>query len=506
MLPYTNGSHIMTSSPQTGLKKNAVGVIDIVFFVLSAQAPLTGIVGVSAIAIALGNGAGFPITYVIVGIVMLVFAVGFTTMTRYVPSHGGFSSLVEAGLGLRAGIVSAWLALLTYSAIQAAMYGLISVTAAGMLEGFFGIQVPWYVVFFVVLALIWLLGSRNVKMGANILIVLVALEILILLAFAVAVFVGGHAPEGIDLAASFSPEAFLTGAPGIAIMFAIASMFGFESTTIYASEAKDAKRTVPIATYISVILISLLLTFLVWTVVVYYGPSKVMDAALNAIQGDPAVFVTAPLDSVLGPWAGPVASVLLVTSLIAALLAFHNIINRYLHSMAKRGILPRGLAKTNAFHAPGTAATTQTILALLTVAPFALFGLNPMTTLFGWLSGLGVAALVCLYVITSLAIFRYFRRSRVDTRPWNTIITPLLSAVLMTIFLLLIVLNFNVLASADLATSIVILGVVPLVALLGWALSNWTGVKAGGTLDLDADLTDTAPDTDSASEAATTTQ
>ncbi|MBK0420008.1 APC family permease [Leucobacter sp. CSA1] len=474
-----------TRAPQTGLKKNAVGVFDIVFFVLSAQAPLTGIVGVSAIAIALGNGAGFPPTYVVVGLVMLVFSVGFTTMTRYVPSHGGFSSLVEAGLGYRAGVVSAWLALLTYSGIQAAMYGLVSVTTSGMLQEFFGIGVPWWAIFAVTLVVILILGERNVKMGANVLIVLVALEVLILVAFAVGVFVGDHAAEGIDVAASFSPQAFMTGAPGIAIMFAIASMFGFESTTLYAAEAKDAKRTVPRATYISVAFISLLLTFLIWTVVVYYGPSQVMGAAVEAIQGDPAGFVTAPLSAVLGPWAAPVASVLLVTSLIAALLAFHNIINRYLHSMARRGILPRGLARTNRFQAPGTAARVQTVLAFLTVTPFALLGLHPMTTLFGWLSGLGVAALVTLYVVTSLAIFAFFRRTRADRRPWNTVVMPLLSAVLMAGFLALIVVNFDVLADADVATSVIILGIVPIVALVGWALAGWTAGTSERALALE---------------------
>lgn len=480
----------------TELRKNAVGVMDIVFFVLSAQAPLTGIVGVSAIAIALGNGAGFPPTYVVVGLVMLVFSVGFTAMTRYVPSHGGFSSLVEAGAGYRAGVVSAWLAMLTYSGIQAAMYGLMSVTTSGMLAMFFGVEVPWWVIFLMTLALILLLGVRNVKMGANVLIVLVALEVLILVAFGVGVLAGGHAAEGVGFAASFSPSAFMAGAPGIAIMFAIASMFGFESTTLYAAEAKDAKRTVPRATYISVAFISLLLTFLIWTVVLYYGPSKVMDAAVHSLQGDPAEFVIVPLSVVLGPWAAPVASVLLVTSLIAALLAFHNIINRYLHSMARRGILPRGLAKTNRYQAPATAAYTQTVLAFLTVTPFALLGLHPMTTLFGWLSGLGVAALVALYVITSLAIFAYFRRTKADRRVWNTVIMPLFSALLMTGFLVLIVVNFEVLAAADVATSIIILGIVPLVALLGWALASWTAGTAvrptGSVMDTTAEESDAA--------------
>lgn len=487
----------MADDHQTVLKKDAVGVLDIVFFVLSAQAPLTGVVGVSAIAIALGNGAGFPPTYVLVGVVMLIFAVGFTTMTRYVPSHGGFSSLIEAGLGFRVGVVSAWLALLTYSTIQAAMYALISVTTAGVLQMYFGLHVHWYAIFLVFLALVFLLGIRNVKMGANVLIVLVACEILLLVSFSIAVLAGGHVGEPIDLAASLGPKAFLRGAPGVAIMFAIASMFGFESTTIYAAEAKDPHRTVPRATYISVIFISVLLTAIIWTVVAYYGPSNVQAAALEAIQADPAVFVTVPLSKVLGAWAGPVASVLLVTSLIAALLAFHNIVNRYLHSMARRGILPRGLARTNAFHAPASAARLQTLLAFLTVTPFALFGMNPMTTLFGWLSGLGIAALFTLYVITCASIFAYFRTSKVDTRPWQTFISPLLAGLLMALFLALLVINFGVLAGSDLRTGFIILGFVPLFALLGWVLSGWTGISGEQPLDLDADLTELETDAQS---------
>ncbi|NUP59090.1 MAG: amino acid permease, partial [Pseudarthrobacter sp.] len=53
----------------TALRAGSVGVLGILFFVLSAQAPLTGIVGASPLAAALGNGAGAPGAYLIVGIV-----------------------------------------------------------------------------------------------------------------------------------------------------------------------------------------------------------------------------------------------------------------------------------------------------------------------------------------------------------------------------------------------------------------------------------------------------
>ena len=44
----------------TALQRGALGVAGIVFLVLAAVAPLTGIVVVASLAIALGNGGGTP--------------------------------------------------------------------------------------------------------------------------------------------------------------------------------------------------------------------------------------------------------------------------------------------------------------------------------------------------------------------------------------------------------------------------------------------------------------
>lgn len=475
-------SSTVAATPQTGLKKDAIGVPGILFFVLSAQAPLTSVVGVAAIAIRLGNGAAFPSAYVIVGVVMLVFSVGFTTMTRYVSNHGGFSSLIEAGLGRHAGAAAAWLALLSYSVVQAALYGLLSATASGLITSYFGVRVPWWLIALVVVTGILLLGSRNVELGARVLTVLVTAEFLILLIFALVVVFGGRTAEGIDLGASFSPAAIASGAPGIAILFAIASMFGFESTTIYSSEAKDPKRTVPRATYTAVFLIAAFLAFSLWSLVLYYGPSHVRAAAAAALEGDTAAFVTTPLGAVLGRWAGIAAAILLCTSLVAALLAFHNVINRYLHAMAGRGFLPSVLQHTNRHKAPGVAAKVQTILAILAVGPFAMLGMNPLTTLFGWFSGLGIAALVTLYVLTSVAVIAYFRRERSDRRVWNTLTAPVIAVVLMLLQLGLIVSNFPVLSGGDTLTSAVLLAAVPVVFVVGWLGATHTCQPEVGSL------------------------
>jgi amino acid transporter len=348
----------------TALRAGSIGVMGILFFVLSAQAPLTGIAGASPLAAALGNGAGAPGAYLIVGVVIVIFAVGFVAMSRRIQGSGAFYAYVTAAFGRKAGAGAAWLALLAYSTVQAAMYGLYGAAFSGLLASV-GASVPWWVPALATMAGVQVLGSLNIELGAKVLALLVGLEVAILLMFGFTVLFSGGGPEGISIAASFSPEAIAAGAPGVAIMFAVASMFGFESTAIYSAEAKDAHRTVARATYLSVAVIAVFFSFISWMLVSYYGPSQVMDAAGAALEsGDSTSFVLAPMVELFGPWAGTATGILLVTSLLAGIIAFHNGINRYLHSLALQGSMPAVLARTNRHRAPAAAARIQTATAV----------------------------------------------------------------------------------------------------------------------------------------------
>ncbi len=58
---------VQDASTAATLKPNALGVLGILFFVLSGQAPLTGIAGAAPISVAIGNGSGTPAAYVLAG-------------------------------------------------------------------------------------------------------------------------------------------------------------------------------------------------------------------------------------------------------------------------------------------------------------------------------------------------------------------------------------------------------------------------------------------------------
>ncbi|MFI6735243.1 APC family permease [Nonomuraea sp. NPDC050451] len=449
------------------LKPNALGVLGIVFFVLSAQAPLTGIAGAAPIAVALGNGAAAPAAYLVAGLIILLFSVGFVAMGRHVVDAGAFYVYIGKGLGRTAGTGSAAVALFAYCAIQAAMYGLYGSIVAG-LAGDLGLDLPWWAWSLVTIAVVQVLGQAGIEIGAKVLAVFVLAEFSILLAFALVTLVKGGGPEGLGVAQTFAPSAVLAGAPGVALMFAVASLFGFEATAIYGEEARDAKRTVPRATYLAVAVVSIFFVLTSWMLISAYGASKVVAEAGKALEaGDSAGFVFAPVVALFGGWAGEVLPILLATSLFAGVLAFHNSANRYLFSLGREGVLPRRLGSLNRRHSPVVAGWAQTTIAVVLILPFAIGGLDPVLTLFSWFSGVAVLAMMLMYLLTSVSVVAFFRRERVDTRTWNTLVAPILGALGIAAAIWLILANFPTLIGGSLATAVWLACAVPVVMLLG---------------------------------------
>src|SRR6185436_9841141 len=72
------------NEPPPGRKLNGqLGVTGIVLMVIAAAAPLTVIGGDGLLAIAQGPGPGAPMGFLIAGLLLMLFSVGFVTMTPF---------------------------------------------------------------------------------------------------------------------------------------------------------------------------------------------------------------------------------------------------------------------------------------------------------------------------------------------------------------------------------------------------------------------------------------
>jgi amino acid transporter len=114
--------------------------------------------------------------------------------------------------------------------------------------------------------------------------------------------------------------------------------------------------------------------------------------------------------------------------------------------MGRARVLPPALDRTNRLGAPHVASLATSAIALAVIALFALRGLDPVLNLFYWFSGLAVVAIVLVEILVSVAVVVYFRRTREDTRPWHTLVAPVLSAIGLLVGLYLLVSRFGLLA------------------------------------------------------------
>lgn len=413
------------------LHAGRLGVIGIVFFVIAAAAPLVGMTGALPAAIVLGNGAAAPGAYLLAGLTLLLFSVGYAAMSHRVTNSGAFFAYIGRGLGLKMGIGSAFTSLLAYLAIHLSLFGFFGGLMAeqvGALPWWGWSGVAW-------LAVTWL-SLRSVDVGAGVLGMLLSLELLSLLITAVAIFAQGG-PEGVNFAASFNPSNILAGglagSAGIALAFAFASFIGFEATAIYGEESVNPKKTVPLATYVAVLLITVLFAFTSLAIVTGLGASQAIDkvVAMTTVDGaplaNPSAVVFGLAASYVGEWLASTMKVLVLSSLFAGLLAFQNSAARYLFALGRGGTLPERLGLVNERGAPVNGSLTVSVLTLIVIALFALGGLDPVLNMFFWFSGLAVISILMIEILVCVAVIAHFKREPGDTSRFQSLIAPVLA-------------------------------------------------------------------------------
>jgi amino acid transporter len=448
----------IADGPPDRLAKNSVGLAHIVFFVVAAAAPLTAVVGATPAAFAFGNGAGVPGAFVLAGILYLLFSVGFTAMSRHVGGAGAFYTYITQGLGKPAGVGGALMALVTYFAVQIAVYGLFGVFMTGAMTPV--ADLPWWVWSFAALVIVHACGQRNIAFSGAILGVCMIAEIAILLLLDIGIVVAGGGPEGFGFT-SFSPATVFAPGLGVALVFVVGSYIGFEATAIFGEEAENPEKTIPRATYLAVLLITVFYAFSTWAIVQFYGPAAVQPTAAAGLES----FYFAATDSVLGTWASQVMNILLITSLFACILSFHNTLNRYFFALGREGLTFKLLGKVHPMHgSPYVAGMLQSAIAALVLVLFILAGADPYTVVFSWMSALAVIGILAVQALVSVAILLFFRKVKTGYSLWTTVIAPSLGLIGLLGALGLVINNLSLLSGSE---SLVVKAFPTLIVLVG---------------------------------------
>ena len=405
------------------LEGGALGTSQIVFLVLAAVTPIGAIVGALPVGIALGNGPGIAGAFVLAGIVLLLFGIGYAAMSHHVTNAGAFYAYISQGLGRPAGVAAAAVAVITYNAITISVAAGLGYFSHVIFDAELGVSLPWEVWLGIFLAIIALLGSRGVETSARLLGVILVVEVAVVLVLDVAILADrGLSAFSLD---PFAPGTVFSGAAGVGFLYAFYTFIGFEATAIYAEEARDPKRTVGRATIIAVAIIGVFYAVSSWALISGYGSDQV-----QAVAGqDPGSFVLGAMDRFVGGSVATVMQFLLISSLFGATLGLHNATARYLFALGRDGLLPRALGVTDGrFHAPRAASRAQLAVTVVVAACFAVAGADPYLQMSTTLAGLGTLGIIVLQASASVAVVSFFRR-RHDRSLWSTTVAPGLGAV-----------------------------------------------------------------------------
>ncbi|KAB7761129.1 MULTISPECIES: APC family permease [Mycobacteriaceae] len=455
--PPSDPATTLEAAPGTHtMLQRGLGVGSIVFMVVAAAAPLAVVTASVPIIISVSGSAAAPQFFLIAMVILALFSVGFTSMSKYVPNAGAFYSYIQRGLGRHVGVGAAALALGSYGVMLIGLYTYLGVATSKLLTAVH-IGIPWWASAIGWVCLVGVLGYRDIELSSKVLGVLLIAETLAVVLVDIGVICAGGAGwsggEGGLSLVPLSPSEFATGAPSLGLMFAFFCFIGFEATAVFRNEAKDPDRTIPRATYTAVVFIGLFYALAAWAVVEGLG----VDRAVDAAKAEPENVVQNLASTYVSPILTDVIQVLLVTSFFACVLSFHNVITRYQFTLATKGLLPASLAEIDERHrTPSRSSLVFTVISLTAMVAVAVIGWDPITQTYMWFSGASTLGLIALMAMTSLAVIVFFRTQEHGASLWHTVIAPGLSFLGLTAILLLVIKNFALLVGST--TTAVVLG------------------------------------------------
>lgn len=297
--------------------------------------------------------------------------------------------------------------MMSYNLLQVGLYGVVG-AAAEPVGAFVGVEVVWWGWSVLAWGVVAVLGQMKVDVNGTVVAVLLVVEIAVMVVYSVA-FVADPGPEGV-VVTTFGLGGLAGPAGAILIVMGLLGNVGFESSVVYSEESRDSARTVRTATFVTIALIAVLYSLGSWAMSVAVGPSMFVEA--SRAQGTGLLFgLAGERFGSFGVVAANVGSVCFLTSVLAALLAFHHTTSRYMYALGRERLLPEPLGLTSSRFAPWVASLVQSGIGLVVIGGYAVAGWDPVVRLFYWLGTLGGLGVLTLLMLTSLAMLAYFRRT-----------------------------------------------------------------------------------------------
>jgi amino acid transporter len=421
---------------ERALRADRLGTGGLLLSVLAATAPLMVVAGVMPTTFAVMGIVGQPLLYVVLGVILVLFGIGYAEMSRHVHNAGAFYAYISRGLGGTAGASSALVALVAYNALQVGIYGIFGFEVSGLFATYADLEIAWWIPALVAALAVGALGWLKIDVNAKVLGVLLVIEVALVVIFDIAA-VADPGKEGLSLHA-FNPDTLTGAGVGTALCFCIAAFLGFEQAPVYAEETSRPHVLVPRVMFLAVGGVAVFFALSSWALTVATGPSAIVGES----QKQSAGLLFNLTESRLGGTFTDVLHILFVTGMFAAMLSFHNVVARYAFAMGREGLLPAAFGRTTGTNgAPGTGSLLQTAVSVVIVIAFAVADDKPtgdptvpVLHLFTWGGNIGALGVILLMAAASFSVVVFFaRRGAAGAQAWRLVTSAIAGIALLVI-------------------------------------------------------------------------
>lgn len=412
-----------STAAHTGLRRDAVGLREVLFQSITAMAPGAAIAASIPAGAAFAGGA-LPLSVIIALVACLFAANSIGELARHLPAAGSVATYSSRGLHPAIGFLVAWGYVFVEALVPSLLLLQLGFTTAGTLHGEWSgypadLWWPWAVVGAVIIGLAGFYGvTASARMGT----ILGAFEVLVFVVLGVLFVVKAGSANTLSVfGTSHTPSAH-AGVSGVIAgsVYTVLAFSGFEAAAPLAEEAKDPRRTIRKAVLGATLGIGAVYIFTTYAADVLVGPDKFAGFGTSGAQSWQGIArASFGLFWVL-------VFLAIVNSTIANANAGANVSTRTAFSLGRIAIFPRAFTRLHHTHrSPIVAVGVQFAIAVIVTLALG-FAYDPVTA-FLLIATIIVVVVVAVYIVVNAACIGFFLRFRREAfNPLLHLVFPLL--------------------------------------------------------------------------------
>ena len=414
------------STAAPGLARGAIGLREVLFQSVTSMAPA----GAVAFSIAVGAGyagGALPLAVLLALVACLLAASSIGQLAKHLPSAGSIYTYPAEALHPAIGFLVGWGYALVEALIGPTTTILVGHLVGSVMHDEFGwpFTATWIVVMIAAAVSIALLNYRGVQVSAKVGTVLGLFEIVVFLALAVWLVVkAGSGNTGVVFTLHFATVPGYHGFTGVAAasIYTILAFIGFEASAPLAEEARNPRRTIPIAVVASCCAIGVFYVFTTYAGAVYFGPHRYVSFGQLG-NGSPWIALARDV------WG--VGWVLVLLAILNSTFANGNAATlattRTWYAMSRIGLLPAALSRTHPrWNSPHVGVFVQLLLVTLAIGLPVGIHFGPSAA-FVFLATIQSGVMIAAYMVFNLSCTMfYLRRQRAEFSWLLHLVIPIL--------------------------------------------------------------------------------